>query len=140
MIRRAKIQDINAIIELENNYLESSLGYEMIEEEINRNVITFLVEEKDEKIIGYISGFFLDGIGEIYNFVVDEAYQRKGIGTALLNELIIINNAKEIMLEVDEQNIKGLNFYLKHDFKQITLRKNYYQNGNNAVVLKKVIR
>lgn len=140
MIRRLRKDDIDQVVELENKYLGTSLGHKILKEELDRQVITMLVDEIDNEVIGFICGYFLDGIGEIYNFVVDEKYQRQGIGTELLNEIILINNAYDINLEVRANNTKAINFYKKNGFEQISIRKNYYSNGEDGLVLKKVIK
>ena len=74
------------------------------------------------------------------NFVVDQKYQHQGIGQLLMKQIIedsISNNSKEILLEVREQNIQAIKFYTIQGFKQITVRKEYYKNGDNALILRK---
>jgi ribosomal-protein-alanine N-acetyltransferase len=46
---------------------------------------------------------------------------------------------KEIMLEVKEHNYQAIKFYQHQDFEQISIRNNYYQDGSNALIMKKVI-
>ena len=138
-IRRMTFQDIDEVVRLENDLLGETLGKEMLEEELNRQILTLLVALDNDKIIGYLSSYFLDGEGEIYNFVVDRSYQRQGIGTLLLNETIRMNKVKTILLEVKESNLQAINFYLKNDFHQISIRKNYYNGKENALVFRRTI-
>ena len=60
-----------------------------------------------------------------------------------MNSLIEESRAagiKQITLEVKETNIKGINFYTKNEFKQISVRKHYYKDGENALVMMKEIK
>jgi ribosomal-protein-alanine N-acetyltransferase len=44
-------------------------------------------------------------------------------------------NAKECYLEVRESNIAAINLYKKLAFKQAKTIKNYYADGENAIVM-----
>jgi ribosomal protein S18 acetylase RimI-like enzyme len=46
---------------------------------------------------------------------------------------------KEIMLEVKEHNYQAIKFYQHQEIEQISIRNNYYQDGSNALIMKKVI-
>ena len=46
-------------------------------------------------------------------------------------------NAGCIKLDLHENNIKAENFYLKNGFKKIALRKKYYNNIFDAVIMEK---
>lgn len=139
-INKLELADVYRIVELEEELLGESLGIDMLTEEIKRGVVTFLKASMDDKTIGYIGGYAFDGELEIINFVVDKAYQRQGIGTKLLNEIMEITSAKRIILDVRDTNIQGINFYTKNGFTPINVRKNYYKNGDNAVVMERRIK
>ena len=79
--------------------------------------------------------------GEILNFVIHGDYQRQGLGQQLFNEVIKYceeNHIIRLTLEVKETNQKGINFYLKNNFVQINIRKHYYKDNTNALVMMKV--
>ena len=78
MIRRLELNDIDTIVKLEEEIFGESLGFEMLSEEINNPLIWFRVIEIDNKVIGYIGGYFFMEDGEILNFVIDENYQHQG--------------------------------------------------------------
>ena len=140
MIRAVEEKDIKSIVELEAEIFGESLGYEMIKSELNNPIIWFRLIEENDNIIGYIGGCFCFEDGEILNFLIDEKYQHLGYGTLLFNHLMEEakeNGIKRVTLEVRENNIKGINFYKKHNFKKISIRKHYYKNGDNAFVMMK---
>ena len=43
-------------------------------------------------------------------------------------------NISKIFLEVDDKNLPAISLYEKFNFKQIDKRKNYYKNGNSAII------
>ena len=134
-------EDIKQVVLLEEEFLGETLGEEMLTSELNNPAASFITAKQDKVVLGYIGGYFIEEEGEILNFVVNEKYQRQGIGTALLTTLLSINiNTKKIILEVRENNQKGINFYTKFGFQKISIRKHYYKNGDHAVVMMKEIQ
>lgn len=134
-------EDIVQVVLLEEQFLGETLGIEMLETELNNNAACFITAKSNQTVLGYIGGYFIFDEGEILNFVVDETYQRQGIGQNLFNYLLsLYPNIKKITLEVREKNQKGINFYLKNNFQKISIRKHYYKNGDNAIVMIKEIK
>lgn len=142
MINCSKLEpkDIKQVILLEEQFLGESLGEEMILNELNNPNVCFLSAKDDEKVIGYIGAYTFDDSMEILNFVVDEAYQRQGVGSLLFNTLLnMYDKTKTIVLEVRYNNEKGISFYKKNNFNVISIRKHYYKNGDDAIVMMKEI-
>ena len=83
----------------------------------------FFAVAKDERatILGLVTARKLDNDTVVINrLYVHPQYQRKGIGEMLLNTSIsAFPETKRVRLEVEEQNQKGLSFYLKQGFKEI---------------------
>ena len=56
----------------------------------------------------------------------------------MLEELIKIakeRKLKDITLEVNINNISAINLYKKYDFKEVGLRKKYYNNCDDALIM-----
>ena len=67
-----------------------------------------------------------------------KSYQRQGYGQKLFDKMVKdMKDVKKITLEVRASNIKGINFYTKNGFKQVGVRKKYYKNGEDALLLLK---
>ena len=112
----------------------------MLENELENEFMCFLSAKDNKKVLGYIGAYVINGELEILNFVVDGLHQRTGIGTLLFNEFLNrYPDAKTVVLEVREQNEKGINFYKKNNFNVISKRKHYYKNGDDALVMMKEI-
>ena len=135
-IRLLQKEDIKKIVYLEESFLGETLGEEMLESELDSKVTKFYVATLNDEIVGYIGRYEFLGEAEILNFVVDETYQRQGIGQLLFNQVESdIQDLQKMTLEVRESNTKAINFYKKNGFKQISIRKHYYKNGEDAKVL-----
>ena len=143
MIRLYNKKDIPSIVALELDTLGTTLGSEMLEDNLSNSMSHFYVYLDKNEIIGYISIFFDGEQGEILNFCVNKGYQKKGIGTKILAYAMNIlhsKGAKSFILEVRESNIGAISLYEKFGFKRISVRKNYYSNNENAIVyLKEMI-
>ena len=142
MINCSKLEskDVKQVVLLEEQFLGESLGEDMILNELNNPNVCFLSAKDNEKVIGYIGAYTFDDSMEILNFVVDEAYQRQGVGSLLFNTLLnMYDKTKSIVLEVRYNNEKGISFYKKNNFNVISIRKHYYKNGDDAIVMMKEI-
>ena len=140
-VRYLQEKDVKRVVDLEETYLHESLGEEMILNELNNPIVKFWVIENENEVLGYIGGYFCMDDGEILNFVIHGDYQRQGLGQQLFNEVIKYceeNHIIRLTLEVKETNEKGINFYLKNNFVQINIRKHYYKDNTNALVMMKV--
>jgi [ribosomal protein S18]-alanine N-acetyltransferase len=72
---------------------------------------------------------------EILTLAVDEAWRRRGIAGALIDEAIaeaVRRGARVLLLEVGVQNIAAQALYAKSGFAAAGRRKNYYKGPNGA--------
>ena len=134
MIRKATIKDANKIAEIDSLIFIDNLGLEFIESDLRFNPFAnYFVYEIDNIIVGYIIAWISDNTS-ILNFGVLNEYRGKGIGNSLFNE--VLNSTEGIMtLEVRVSNTNAINFYEKRGFKKHSIRKNYYSNGEDAILM-----
>lgn len=138
MIRPLQIKDIDIIVQLEEEIFGETLGKEMLENELNNPLVWFRVLEIENQVIGYIGGYFYLEDGEILNFLIDKSKQHQGYGTILFESILQEarqKGIKKVTLEVRESNSNAISFYTKFGFSKISIRKHYYQNGDNAIVM-----
>jgi ribosomal-protein-alanine N-acetyltransferase len=100
----------------------------------------FLVAEFNRLLAGYIVGFrSSEDTGRIFSFAVHPSFQNRGIGSALLKELTRIfseEGISKVALEVRTGNIRARRFYERHGFHRIGIAKNYYNDGECAILMK----
>ena len=75
---------------------------------------------------------------EIIDIFVLNQYRRKGLASLLINEILKDNNIENITLEVSSLNTSAINLYKKLGFKEVAIRKNYYENCDGILMLKEV--
>lgn len=100
----------------------------------------FFVAEINGIVAGYVAGFLAsENTGRIFSLAVLPGYQNCGIGSHLLKEITNVFRKKkvtEIVLEVRVSNIKAKRFYEKHGFRQIGIAKKYYNDAEDACLMK----
>lgn len=112
-----------------------------LENELNDETSLFLVAKEENEVIGYIGMSVVIDEGYIFNVAVCEKYRKKGVATALINELVTYgkkNNFSFITLEVRESNLPAISLYSKFGFIKVGERKDYYSNPKeNAILMTK---
>ena len=112
----------------------------MFEEEITAKLSHYYVAEENGIAVGYMGMWCLSGEGHITNIAVGKNHRRKGYAKALLSHFIDIakkENLEFMTLEVRESNIPAISLYKSFGFTQVGIRKNYYDNSENALLLTK---
>lgn len=92
----------------------------------------------DERLVGAVTLSLSIDDADIEGVVVDKAYRQKGIGILLMqkaHEYIKNNLLKAVLLEVRQSNLPAIALYEKLGYKKISVRKNYYLDGENALVM-----
>ena len=109
-------------------------------------------KKKGTQVFGILTENLIVGIcvlqvvldeAQINFFVVNQKYRKRGIGTLLMKYLIKRcrkQNINKLLLEVSSKNIIAENFYKSFDFYTVGIRKNYYKDGSDALLKKKILR
>ena len=130
MIRESNLNDLELINSLMSYFNVNAYA------EINNPFVKFIVCEVSGNIIGCIDYSSFDNRIEINYIIVKEEYQHKGIATKMLEYMIEESKKIEnITLEVSIKNIKAINFYHKNGFIDVSIRKNYYLDGADAIMM-----
>lgn len=101
-----------------------------------------LVYEEEKKILGFVVFSIMYEKAEIIDIAVSDGFQRQNIGSKLLEAAIKEGNDKKcesITLEVRVSNQKAISFYKKHGFREISMRKSYYHDDEDALVMIKMV-
>ena len=140
-LKKARISDINSIAKIEKasykkpywneNLLKYLFNYSLTDSawvfEVKKKIIGFLIEQR-----------CLDEIS-ILNLAVDEKYQNNGFGKKIINEYLnLIPSKSVVFLEVNKNNFIARKIYTDLNFKEVDSRKNYYNNIEDALIMKYV--
>ena len=107
------------------------------------NINTAYFVAKEDKVLGYAGVWCVFENADITNIAVSPDARRRGIGEALLCELINAaqkRNADNIRLEVRKSNGAAIGLYKKCGFLEVGVRKRYYSdNGEDAIIMERKI-
>ena len=115
--------------------LDSFLKQEEVERNLNTNPFGKYLILKEKEILGYIYYSDIYDRIEINDFKVKDIHKNCGIGNKLL-DFFTKTVEKSITLEVREDNMIAIHLYEKYGFKQVALRKNYYQEVDGILMKK----
>ena len=135
------VKNVDDVIDIQNNLNIHILSKENILNDLNNSNFKCLMAIYKGEIIGYISFSYIFDI-EIEAIVVKSSYQRQGLGSILLDYIFNFacnNKINNIFLEVRKSNFAAISLYKKFGFKEISVRKNYYKNNEDALILKKLV-
>jgi ribosomal-protein-alanine N-acetyltransferase len=93
------------------------------------------VDDDEGAIRGYAVLMPVLDEAELLSIGVAAAQQRKGLGRAMLNEILALARAKNmrrVFLEVRASNVAALALYRSAGFSGIGVRRGYYQNANGS--------
>jgi len=138
-IRKGEICDLRSIISIEKAvYDKPYWNVGMLKNLfINSIIETVWVIENQKKIIGFLIEQRCDNEINLLNVAIDRPFQNKGIGKKLINHYLdLISGNCSVFLEVNKNNIIARKIYADLNFKNIGMRKNYYNDGCDALLMK----
>ena len=130
-----KIKDYDDIIKIHNLYFDNKWQTNDIENMNSTENYSFIIIKDGDKTAAYLISYDTSDSIDLFEIAVDSSYQRQGMGTILLKTLSEENRDRDIFLEVSEDNEKALLLYKKNNFKQISIRKNYYKSNKIAIIM-----
>lgn len=131
MIRKASLDDLQTIVDLENKVFGHTLGYAFLKQELLENEFSRMyVYTKNNQIIAYLSYRQIDTNADILNFLVDTPFQNQGIGKSLFEHVLLDmkeDGVNSLVLEVRTSNESAIHFYKKYGATIVTTIENYYE-------------
>lgn len=132
------LNDLEQIKENLQTDFDDFWNFEIFKEELANNNSMYLVLRYENEIVSFGGVKIILDEADIMNIITKKNKRNQGFAKFLLNELITIakeENCKTITLEVDENNLPAIKLYKDFEFKEVGKRKNYYKNGNTAILM-----
>ncbi|MFI6320763.1 ribosomal protein S18-alanine N-acetyltransferase [Nonomuraea sp. NPDC050556] len=135
--------DLPAVMAIEREmfpldaWSEGMLRGELADQPRTRHYVVALV---DGEIVGYAGLAAAADQADVQTIAVLDAFQGKGIGSAMLTNLLTEaarRGALEIFLEVRADNPRARAVYEHFAFEEIGVRRRYYDDGTDAIVMKR---
>lgn len=137
MIERLNAKHLKYIASTKKDFVDA-WDYKMLESGVNNRSLYGFVALDGKTPVGYITFSIAVDSSDIECVFVEEAFRRKGYANLLMQRAIDFLKEKKvvkILLEVRESNLSAISLYNKFGFEQISQRKKYYFDGENALVL-----
>lgn len=99
----------------------------------------YVVAEAGGQIVGYAGLMCIEPIADVQTIAVIPEFEGKGIGSAILTELIEEarrRGAADVLLEVRADNPRAQALYVRFGFEQIHVRPRYYRDGTDALIMR----
>lgn len=138
-ISKMTISDLNEIKNILFSDFDDFWNINVFKNELLNPNSKYIVAKIDNKIVGYAGIWKAVDDVHITNIVTAKKFRRQNIGSILLSNLIQMarteNGINSITLEVNFNNIPAQNLYKKFGFKIVGLRKKYYNNTDDAIIM-----
>lgn len=143
MTENTVITDMDAIgarkaAELEKRCFSSPWEFEEYEKSRQREDFSCLCAYTDGEFSGFLMAFHVLDECHLLDIATEEKFRRRGIGAALIRELMKRAGEKDdsvIYLEVREKNQAARGLYEKLGFVPVGKRKDYYKYPTDDAVL-----
>ncbi len=137
-ITKMELSDLDEISSTLTSCFDNFWNYNILKSELENTNSKYIVAKLNNEIVGFAGIINTLDQMEITNIVVRKDMRNQGIGNTLLNELIkltIASKMNTIFLEVNSNNLSAIRLYEKNGFKQVGLRKKYYNNTDDAILM-----
>lgn len=143
-IRLMTLCDLESIKSILATDFDNFWNYKILKEELLSDYSKYYIIENisSNEIVGFSGIKIVVDEAELMNIVIKKTYRNLGLASKLLEFLISICSKKSItsmFLEVSESNTFAQRLYNKFEFKQISVRENYYDNLS-GIIMKKVLK
>lgn len=141
-IRSLREEDIETLARIEAESFSMPWSAAAFRELLDHPDCFYLVAVADGEVAGGAGYTSLSGEGSIDNVVVAEAYRNRGIGSALVRELLArgeAQGAQAFTLEVRVSNEAAIHLYEKYGFRSEGIRPRFYERPTeDAMIMWKV--
>ena len=131
-------EDIELISKNFNTDFDEFWSIDNLKNDFNNPNSSYFIAKLNDEIVGFVGTLKIVDELNIMNIATKVDKRSLGIATKLLSYVIEYSKSigcKSITLEVNENNIPAIYLYEKFNFKRIGLRKKYYNNTDNAILM-----
>ncbi len=141
MIERLSEKDVNGMLFLcKEAEFNDCWSQSQIISGFNNNLHAFGIVSDSGELCAFITIDIGADFCDIEDVVVHPHFRRRGLAQRLVNfavKFAFTNGAQKAFLEVRENNASAISLYKKCGFNQLSMRKKYYADGENAIVMVK---
>lgn len=136
IIRDMTLSDCEAVAAIDRSTFSIPYSVDGYMRECTDPKAVTLVADDDGEIIAYANLWNIDGDVTLNNIAVSEEYRSRGVGTQLMREILRrFEECDFITLEVRSSNRRAIEFYRGFGFRQVGLRRDFYEKPTEDAVL-----
>jgi ribosomal-protein-alanine N-acetyltransferase len=139
-VRPMRWPDIEPVHRLEAElFTVDPWSIEQFWSELAQPTRAYAVAMDGERIIGYAGAFLLPPESDVQTIAVSPRDQGRGVGAILLAWLIdraTAHGCRQMLLEVRSENAPAIAMYERFGFERISVRRDYYERGIDAVIMR----
>jgi ribosomal-protein-alanine N-acetyltransferase len=143
VIRPVTPADLPSILVIENLSYPDPWAEEQFRQELLSPVSSGLAAERGgNTLAGFCFFWTVADEVDIHSISVHPDHRRKGIGAALLHEVLAAAHAKSLRrltLEVRAGNAAAIGLYATNGFAQDSVRRSYYPDGEDALLMSRPV-
>jgi ribosomal-protein-alanine N-acetyltransferase len=133
-------KDLPGVLRIEESVFPQPWSHRLFVEELSqRRSRAYRAAWVGREIVGYAGQMFIDDESHVNNIAVDPRWQGRGLGAALLADLVrtgISRGSRHLTLEVRVGNDPALALYARFGLAPVGVRPNYYPvTGEDALVM-----
>ncbi|OQY20137.1 MAG: ribosomal-protein-alanine N-acetyltransferase [Desulfobacteraceae bacterium 4572_35.1] len=137
-LREMDTEDLPQVLIIEQACYPQPWSAQMFQHEMDNHLAHLVVCEQNGQVLGYICFWHVASEVEIHNVATKPTCQGHGIGGKLMTSVLnYVANHKvnSVFLEVRSSNTPAIRLYEKFCFKPTSLRKKYYADGEDALLM-----
>ena len=137
-IRPMTESDLPAVLQLQSTLAFQTWNEKQFLSELHASYALCIVDEEGGALAGYAIFHLMGSDSELLSIAVAPQFQRQGMASLLLTEGLskLIAQDDVCFLEVRQGNTPARTLYEKHGFIEYGERKNYYGDGETAILYK----
>ena len=137
-------ENVGEVWELEKRCFSDPWELKAFTSELDNKISVYFAarDEESGKVVGYAGVWMMYDCADITNIAVDPEYRREGLGGKMLELLTNVSRDRgmeSITLEVRASNIPAISLYEKYGFERSGLRKRYYKDNEDAILMTKML-
>ena len=129
--------DVEDVVAISKDAFKDGWNAQMLLDGIESGNLFGTICKIGNKTIAFITYSTNEEFAELNDIFVVQEYRKNGIASVLLQGLFdnLKGKTKKIFLEVREGNAPAISLYNKFGFTKVNVRRKYYADGENALVL-----
>ena len=134
------LKDLDDMKDILYSDFDNFWSYNILKQELENPNTTYIIAKEKNQVVGFAGISICIDEATLNNIVVKKGYRGRGLGGELLESLIDICsdlNLKTLTLEVNTSNEPAIRLYKKFGFKNLGIRKKYYNNSQDAYIMTK---